>query len=60
MAWSMKNDRELIELARANSAEQIANQMKLAPATVVKIAKRLGLHLLPIAPKRDGRMKAKQ
>jgi hypothetical protein len=61
MAWSMKKDRQLIDLARANlSVEQFTNKMRLAPATVVRIAMRLGLHLPPIAPKRDGRLKAKQ
>jgi hypothetical protein len=61
MALPMKKERELIQLARANlSVGQIANKTKLAPATVIKIAKRLGLHLPPIAPKRDGRLKAKR
>jgi hypothetical protein len=59
MAWSTKKDRELNKLARAElNVEQIATRMKLAPARVIKIAKRLGLHLPPIAPKRDGRLKA--
>jgi hypothetical protein len=61
MAWPMKKDRELIQLARANlSVEQIATRMKLAPARVIKIARRLGLNVPPIAPKRDGGLKAKQ
>jgi hypothetical protein len=52
--WSMKKDRELMRLARENlSVEQIAAKTKLAPARVVKIAKRLGFYLLPIPPKGD-------
>jgi len=50
--WPMKKERELIQLARANvGVEQIATRMKLAPASVLKAAKRLGLDLPPIAPK---------
>jgi hypothetical protein len=61
MALPMKRDRELIQLARANlSVEQISTRMKLAPATVIKTAKRLGLRVSPITFKRNGRLKAKR
>ena len=46
MAWSMKKERELIQLAREDvSVEQIANRMKFAPAAIIKAGRRLGLHL---------------
>jgi transposase-like protein len=61
MALPMKRDRELIQLARANlGVEQISIRMKLAPATVIKTAKRLGLKVPPITPKRNGTLKAKR
>jgi hypothetical protein len=53
--WLMRKERELIHLARASlSVEQIATRMKLAPASVLKAAKRLGFDFPSIAPK--GRM----
>ena len=58
---SMKKDRELIKLAGENlSADQIAVSLEIAPKTVLKIAKRLGVHFGPRAPKRDGRLNAKK
>jgi len=58
MSWSMKKDRELIQLARENlSVEQIASRMKAAPAKVLMVAKRLGIHPPRIAPKRVGRLR---
>jgi Mn-dependent DtxR family transcriptional regulator len=57
--WPMKKERKRIQLARANlSVEQIAARMKLAPASVLKAANRLGFDLLRIAPK-GGTLKAK-
>jgi hypothetical protein len=59
-AWSMKKDRELIQLARSNlGVDQIATKMKTTHATARKVAKRLGVHLQPNAAKRNGR-RAKQ
>jgi hypothetical protein len=59
--WSMKKDRELIQLARSNlSLDQIAAKMKTTHATARKVAKRLGVHLPPSAAKRNGRLKAKR
>jgi hypothetical protein len=56
----MKKDRELLHLALAKlSVDQIADRMKSGPDGILKVAKRLGIHLPPIAPKRDGRLKAK-
>jgi hypothetical protein len=57
----MQNDRELIELARANlSVEQIATKMKFAPAKIIKVVKWLGLHPPPVTPKRNGKLTAKR
>jgi hypothetical protein len=59
MGWSMKNDRDLMQLALANlSVDQVANRMKWAPERILKVAKRLGIRFPPIAPKRDGKLKA--
>ena len=58
MSWSMKKDRELIQLARENlSVEQIASRMKAAPAKVLVVAKRLGIRVPRIAPTPDGKAK---
>ena len=55
--WSMKKDRELIRLARSGvSVDQISARLKHSPATILKVAKRLGIYL---GPKRDGKLKAK-
>lgn len=44
MGWSMKSDRELIQLARAKlSVDQIATKMNADPKMVLKAAKRLGV-----------------
>jgi hypothetical protein len=57
--WSMKRDRALIQLARANAGvDQIASKLKVAPEAVFKAAKRLGIYLGPQPPERDGRLKA--
>jgi hypothetical protein len=53
MAWSMKSDRELIVLARAQlSVDKIATKMKADTNMVLKAAKRLGVRLP--APKGNG------
>jgi len=53
----MKKDRELIRLARSGvSVDQISARLKHSPATILKVAKRLGIYL---GPKRDGKLKAK-
>ena len=41
--WSMKADRELIELAKTETLEAIADQFKLPPKSILKKAKKLGL-----------------
>jgi hypothetical protein len=43
--WSMKNDRELIELAKSQSLEAIADKVQRSPANVLKQAARLGLSI---------------
>jgi transcriptional regulator with GAF, ATPase, and Fis domain len=46
--WSMKKDRQLIQLARSNlTVDQIAKRLDAAQASIVKIAKRLGISLTP-------------
>ena len=40
---SMKADRELIELAKTEPLEAIADQFKLPPASILKKAAKLGL-----------------
>jgi hypothetical protein len=43
--WSMKNDRELIELAKSQSLEAIAEKINRSPAFILKRAARLGLSI---------------
>jgi DNA-binding CsgD family transcriptional regulator len=43
--WSVKNDRELIELAKSQSPEAIADKIQRSPATVLEKAARLGLSI---------------
>ena len=41
--WSMKADRELIELAKTETLEAIADQLQLPPKSILKKAAKLGL-----------------
>ena len=41
--WSMKTDRELIELAKKETLEAIADQFQRPPKSILKKAKKLGL-----------------
>ena len=41
--WSMKADRELIELAKTETLEAIADHFKLPPKSILKKAAKLGL-----------------
>ena len=41
--WSMKADRELIELAKTKTLEAIADEFKLPPKSILKKAAKLGL-----------------
>jgi hypothetical protein len=50
--WSMKADRELIELAKTETLEAIADQFKLPPKSILKKAAKLGLTI-----KRKGKTK---
>jgi hypothetical protein len=50
--WSMKADRELIELAKTKALEAIADEFKLPPKSILKKAKKLGLTI-----KRKGKTK---
>jgi DNA-binding CsgD family transcriptional regulator len=43
--WSMKSDRELIELAKSHSLEAIAEKINRSPATIRQHAVRLGLSI---------------
>ena len=50
--WSMKADRELIELAKTETLEAIADQLQLPPKSILKKAAKLGLTI-----KRKGKTK---
>jgi hypothetical protein len=50
--WSMKADRELIELAKTETLAAIADLLKLPPKSILKKAKTLGLTI-----KRRGKTK---
>ena len=50
--WSMKADRELIELAKTETLEAIADQFRLPPKSILKKAMKLGLTI-----KRKGKTK---
>jgi hypothetical protein len=55
--WSMKNERELMKLARAKrSAEQIAKKLDASLPQIFKVARRLGVDLGPQPPKLDRRL----
>jgi hypothetical protein len=43
--WSMRNDRELIQLAKMRTLEAIADQLQRSPAHILKKAARLGLSI---------------
>ena len=43
--WSMKTDRELIELAKTKSLETLVEHFQRRPELIVRKAKRLGLSI---------------
>ena len=43
--WSMKSDRQLIELAPSQSLEAIADRFKRSPASILRKAAQLGLSI---------------
>jgi hypothetical protein len=43
--WSMKSDRELIQLAKLGTLESIADQLQRSPDSILKRAARLGLSI---------------
>jgi hypothetical protein len=43
--WSMKTDRELIELAKTKSLETLVEHFQRRPESIVRKAKRLGLSI---------------
>jgi len=43
--WSMKTDRELIQMAKSQTLEAIADHLQRSPAFVLKRAARLGLSI---------------
>jgi hypothetical protein len=55
--WSMKADRELIELAKTKTLEAIADQLKLPPSSILKKAAKLGLTIKQKG--KTGKMKGK-
>jgi hypothetical protein len=51
--WSFKDDRRVIELARASKTlEQIAKAMNRTPDRIRKVAMRLGVSVKSNAPKK--------
>jgi hypothetical protein len=59
MFWSMKKDRQLVELAGTNLIEKIAYKMDTSPSQIIKVARRLGGSLRPKPPKVVRKLKAK-
>jgi hypothetical protein len=58
MPWSMKTERDLIQLAGSGlKTEQIATKLKLSPKAVIKIGRRVGIRFPPIELKQNGRRK---
>jgi hypothetical protein len=53
--WSMKTDRELIQLAKSRTLEGIANHLQRSPAYVLKRAARLGLSIKRKARGNEGK-----
>jgi hypothetical protein len=43
--WSMKSDRELIQLAKTRTLQAIADHLQRSPAYILKRAARLGLSI---------------
>ena len=43
--WSMKSDRELIQLAKSETLEGMADHLQRSPAYILKRAARLGLSI---------------
>jgi len=43
--WSMKHDRELIQLAKTRTLQAIADQLQRSPAYILKRAARLRLSI---------------
>jgi hypothetical protein len=43
--WSMKADRELIQLAKSRTLETIADHLQRSPAYILKRAARLGISI---------------
>jgi hypothetical protein len=51
--WSFKNDRRMMELAKASKTlEEIAKTMKRTPDRIRKVAMRLGVSIKPQTPKK--------
>jgi len=45
-AWSMKSDRELIQLAKSQTLDELAEKFQRRPAYILKQAARLGLSIM--------------
>ena len=43
--WSMKSDRELIQLAKSRTLDELALEVQRSPAFILKRAARLGLSI---------------
>jgi hypothetical protein len=60
MAWSMKTERGVVQLAASNfSIEKIATMLKISPKAVIKIGRRVGIYFPPIELKQNGRRRTK-
>lgn len=43
--WSMKSDRELTQLAKSQTLDELADELQRSPAYILKRAARLGLSI---------------
>jgi hypothetical protein len=60
MGWSMKTERDLIQLAGSGlKTEQIATKLNISPKAVIKIGRRVGVRFSPLEIKRNGRRTTK-
>ena len=59
MPWSMKTERDVVQLAGVLSIEQIATKLKISPQAVIKIGRRMGIYFSSVKPEPNGRRKMK-
>jgi DNA-binding MurR/RpiR family transcriptional regulator len=44
--WSMKTDRDLIQLAKSQTLDELADEFQRSPASILRRAARLGLSII--------------